>query len=371
MKKEATTMVAKNNTTGKNTTKGQMKEYPLQIAGELCLRNSIFSKEIGRKINLLGRTKREFPDQFIEWEHYIDTTIGQLKEENDPTKVGRGSDNLTITLVTYDGIKMLDELYRGKYHDIIVPIVKRFYRDQYNVDQYFEKDRISESVKQISKATVISDFSKGKITMAEASRLLQTTPYKFKKLVNEYNETKFNTLPKREENGKVELVKAEEVIPAPVAEERSSITDNNQLHLHEDLVALTKEVSEMNKNIKELLKIATSMIAGTRVVSGDPSGTHEFSEYKQDVSALVTSLVDNPSSKFYTSNSVLTTAYAKIEDELGVDWNEYTQRFVSRTRKQPKNMMVLSYWVEKNFQKDGMLMNTLIKMGNEIEEVRR
>ena len=249
--------------------------------------------------------------------------------------------------------------------------MKRFYRDQYNADQYFERDRISESVKQISKATVISDFSKGKITMAEASRILQTTPYKFKKLVNEYNETKFNTLPKREENGKVELVEAEEVITAPVnaAEERSSITDNNQLH--KDLVALTKEVSEMNRNIKELLKIATSMIAGTKVVSGDPSGTHEFSEYKQDVSALVTSLVDNPGSTFYTSNSVLTAAYAKIEDELGVDWNEYTQRFVSRTRKQPKNMMVLSYWVEKNFQKDGMLMNTLIKMGNEIEEVRR
>ena len=364
-------MVVKNNTTTRKT-KDQRKEYPLQIAGELCLRNSIFSKEIGRKINLLGRTKREFPDQFIEWEHYIETTIGELKEENDPTKVGRGSDNLTITLVTYDGIKMLDELYRGKYHDIIVPIVKRFYRDRYNTDQYFERDRISEAVKQVSKATVISDFTRGKITMAEASRLLQTTPYKFKKLVHEYNESKFNTLPKREENGKVEFVEAEEVIPAPVnaAEERSSITDNNQL-LHEDLVALTKEVSEMNRNIKELLKIATSMINGTRVVSGDPSGTHEFSEYKQDVSALVTSLVDNPSSKFYTSNSVLTTAYAKIEDELGVDWNEYTQRFVSRTRKQPKNMMVLSYWVEKNFQKDGMLMNTLIKMGNEIEEVRR
>ena len=319
----------------------------------------------------MGRTKREFPDEFIEWEHYINTTLGELKEENDPTKVGRGSDSLEITLVTYDGIKIIDELYHGKYHDIIVPIVKRFYRDQYNADQYFERDRISESVKQISKATVISDFSKGKITMAEASRILQTTPYKFKKLVNEYNETKFNTLPKREENGKVELVEAEEVITAPVnaAEERSSITDNNQLH--KDLVALTKEVSEMNRNIKELLKIATSMIAGTKVVSGDPSGTHEFSEYKQDVSALVTSLVDNPGSTFYTSNSVLTAAYAKIEDELGVDWNEYTQRFVSRTRKQPKNMMVLSYWVEKNFQKDGMLMNTLIKMGNEIEEVRR
>lgn len=363
-------MVAKNNTTRKNTK--ERKEYPLQIAGELCLRNSIFSQEIGRKINLLGRTKREFPDKFIEWEHYINSTLGELKEENDPTKVGRGSDNLEITLVTYDGIKMLDELYRGKYHDIIVPIVKRFYRDRYNTDQYFERDRISEAVKQVSKATVISDFSKGKITMAEAARTLSTTPYKFKKLVNEYNESKFNTLPKREENGKVKLVEAEEVIPAPVvnaAEERSSSTDNSQLH--KDLVALTKEVSEMNRNIKELLKVVTSMINGTRVVSGDPSGTHEFSEYKQDVSALVTSLVDNPSSKFYTSNSVLTTAYAKIEDELGVDWNEYTQRFVSRTRKQPKNMMVLSYWVEKNFQKDGMLMNTLIKMGNEIEEVRR
>ena len=363
-------MVAKNNntTTRKNTK--ERKEYPLQIAGEVCLRNSIFSQEIGRKINLLGKTKREFPDKFIEWEHYINSTLGELKEENDPTKVGRGSDNLEITLVTYDGIKMMDELYRGKYHDMVVAVVKRFYRDRYNTDQYFERDRISESVKQISKATVISDFSKGKITMAEAARVLQTTPYKFKKLVNEYNETKFNTLPKREENGKVEPVGAE-VVPTPVnaAEERSGIADNNQLH--DDLVALTKEVSEMNRNIKELLKIATSMIAGTRVVSGDPSGTHEFSEYKQDISALVTSLVDNPGSTFYTSNSVLTAAYAKIETELGVDWNEYTQRFVSRTRKQPKNMMVLSYWVEKNFQKDGLLMNTLIKMGNEVEEVRR
>ena len=354
-------MVAKNNTTRKNTK--ERKEYPLQIAGELCLRNSIFSQEIGRKINLLGRAKREFPDKFIEWEHYINTTLGELKEENDPTKVGRGSDNLEITLVTYDGIKMLDELYRGKYHDIIVAIVKRFYRDRYNTDQYFERDRISEAVKQVSKATVISDFSKGKITMAEAARTLSTTPYKFKKLVNEYNESKFNTLPKREENGKVKLVEAEEVIPAPV------VLINSQLH--KDLVALTKEVSEMNRNIKELLKIATSMIAGTKVVSGDPSGTHEFNEYKQDISGLVTSLVDNPNSKFYTSNSVLTAAYAKIETELNVDWNEYTQRFISRTRKQPKNMMILSYWVEKNFQKDGMLMNTLIKMGNEIEEARR
>lgn len=363
-------MVAKKNTIGKISAGKEKKEYPLQIAGELCLRNSIFSKEIGRKVNLLGVAKREFPDQFIEWEHYIDTTLGELKEENDPAKVGRGSDSLKISLVTYDGIKRIDELYHGKYHDIIVAVVKRFYRDQYCTDQYFEKDRISEAVKQVSKATVISDFTKGKITMAEAARILQTTPYKFKKLVNEYNETKFNTLPKREENGEVKLMEAE-VIPAPVnaAEERSSITDNNQLH--EDIVALTKEVSEMNRNIKELLKIATILINGTRVVSGDPSGTHEFSEYKQDVSALVTSLVDNPSSKFYTSNSVLTAAYAKIETELDVDWNEYTQRFVSRTHKQPKNMMVLSYWVEKNFQKDGMLMNTLIKMGNEVEEVRR
>ena len=360
-------MVAKNNTTRKNSRKeDQKKDYPLQIAGELCLRNSIFSKEIGKKINLLGRAKREFPNEFIEWEHYINTTLGELKEENDPTKVGRGSDSLEITLVTYDGIKIIDELYHGKYHDIIVPIVKRFYRDRYNTDQYFENDRISEAVKQVSKAAVISDYSKGIITMAEAARTLSITPYKFKKLVNEYNETRCNTLPSKEDTSKIELVEGEEVVKAT-----TTTGNDNQSQLHEDLVALTREVSEMNRNIKELLKIATSLANGTRIVSGDPSGTHEFSEYKQDVSALVTSLIDNPSSKFYTSNSVLTAAYAKIETELDVDWNEYTQRFVSRTRKQPKNMMVLSYWVEKNFQKDGMLMNTLIQMGNEIQEVGR
>jgi len=100
----------------------------------------------------------------------------------------------------------------------------------------------------------------------------------------------------------------------------------------------------------------------------DPNHTQAFAIYRQNMTNIVSSILDNPKSKYKTTNSVLNAAYSKIEKEFDIDWNEYTRKYVDRLHKQPKNMMTLIYWIERYCGRQGMLSTVLTKMNNELDK---
>lgn len=375
--------------TAKKQKKSQtVTQYALMVNGEKCLRNSILSKACGRT-DLLGPTIRKYPE-FVKDVHYVETTFNELREQNSPAKVGTGNSTMTIKLATYQGVKKLIELWGEKYYDDLIKVIKKYYKKDMDLDPYFSAKDIDINSEEF--ADIYKKFKSGELLSLEVCRLLGITRGRFKKLITEYE----NMIQEEPEHVETETNnditgQVQQETPAQVTPQEIKVNLTDKI-AHEDMTKLIEELHGINKNMEtmrlfvdrqnELMKFLISIITSKTNPSPDeinrmvvlndsdidPNHTQAFAIYRQNMTNIVSSILDNPKSKYKTTNSVLNAAYSKIEKEFDIDWNEYTRKYVDRLHKQPKNMMTLIYWIERYCGRQGMLSTVLAKMNNELDK---
>lgn len=373
-------------TAKKTKEKSSVTQYALMVNGEKCLRNSILSKACGRT-DLLGPTIKKYPE-FVKDVHYVETTFNELREQNSPAKVGTGNSTMTIKLATYQGVKKLIELWGEKYYDDLIKVIKKYYKKDMDLDPYFSAKDIDINSEEF--ADIYKKFKSGELLSLEVCRLLGITRGRFKKLITEY-ENMIQEEPEHVETNNDITGQVQQETPAQVTPQEIKVNLTDKI-AHEDMTKLIEELHGINKNMEtmrlfvdrqnELMKFLISIITSKTNPSPDeinrmvvlndsdidPNHTQAFAIYRQNMTNIVSSILDNPKSKYKTTNSVLNAAYSKIEKEFDIDWNEYTRKYVDRLHKQPKNMMTLIYWIERYCGRQGMLSTVLTKMNNELDK---
>lgn len=377
------------------TTGKTQKHYALYVDGVKCLKNATISKYLNRTDTLSSLINR-FPSDFILGVHYMERTFGELREENGKQKVGAGNSTMTIRLATYEGIKKIDELFKNKYHDDIIRLLKKYYKSEYEADPDFTPQF---NFFPVNLDVLYKNFMKGEIDASEAADKLGISTTKFLQMVNEKN----SGLNRQLTNDTVAEEESKDVPPTKLSVKMSNpdmrddmrelIDKVADMNVHDEMRTLIDEVSDMNKNLQNLIKNQNRLIENQNNMLNfiieffvpatknhradiDPSSTVAFKLYKENVTNMVADIVQKVNSACdvtennkITATDILQDAYNRIETDLGVDWNSYTGKYVEKIHETPSNLMVLMYWIEKHYGKGGMLQNVLETISKEYDEL--
>lgn len=376
------------------TTRKTQKHYALYVDGVKCLKNATISKYLNRTDTLSSIINR-FPSDFILGVHYVERTFGELKEENGKTKVGAGNSTMTIRLATYEGIKKIDELFKNKYHDDIIRLLKKYYKSEYEADPDFTPQL---NFFPVNLDALYEKFVKGEIDASDAADKLGISTIKFLQIVNEKN-SGLNSQPKNDtvvekESKEVPTKLSVKMSNPDMRDDMRELIDKvADMNVHDEMKTLIDEVSDMNKNLQNLIKNQNRLIENqnnmlnfiieffvpvteNHRVDINPSSTVAFKLYKKNVTNMVADIVQKANSisgvtenNKLTATDILLDAYSRIETDLGVDWNSYTGKYVEKIHEAPSNLMVLMYWIEKHYGKGGMLQGVLETISKEYDEL--